>query len=144
MYLYIIYIRKFLLFTRFSSFRKMMSDQCWRLCCTLSEGKRNMNVRRPAVTILRESLQKTKKQLREIYQVFYLEKNIWKKWKIEKLRETNVKMSEIRFLTRMTLTAVCSYPTYFGHTRTNWVLLDAWASLRTWKKMKHSYTTNNR
>ena len=33
----------FLMFSRFSSLRKVMSDQCWRSCCTLSDGKGNNN-----------------------------------------------------------------------------------------------------
>ena len=48
----------FLLFPRFSSFGKVMSDQCWRQCCTLSDGKRNNNNK----GILRISGRRTKKR----------------------------------------------------------------------------------
>ena len=33
-----------ILYPRFSSFGKVMGDQCWRSCCTLSGGKRNNNM----------------------------------------------------------------------------------------------------
>ena len=40
-----------LLFPRFSSLSKVMSDQCWRSCCTFSDGKENNNNQNYSITL---------------------------------------------------------------------------------------------